>query len=65
MALVRDAVSAAGGNPDLKSLMQFYARRMPLKDVKRAKGYPDPLARVLRRRRGRLRRVVDAARGPG
>ena len=46
MALVRDAVSAAGGNPDLKSLMQFYARRMPLKDVKRAKGYPDPPSRV-------------------
>ena len=44
--LVRDAVASAEGNPDLKSLMQFYAKRMPLKDVKRAKGYPDPPTRV-------------------
>ena len=44
--LVQDAVSASEGNPDLKSLMQLYARRMPLKDVKRAKGYPDPPSKV-------------------
>lgn len=46
LELVQDAYQTADGNGDFGASLKLYARRMPIADVKRAKGYPDPPVNV-------------------
>ena len=40
--LVRDALKVDEKNPNIAASLQLYAKRMPIAEIKRAKGYPDP-----------------------